>query len=213
MKIAYKIITPILTLAIFPVLFFLPLLHLNITSTLAGSLSSNLGIREYTSLYQLLKMGSGMDETQRKLWKSIGDAIFDKEGTIGSVLTNTKWLYFFAVFAVLMLVLALVSAVLAAATRRYGLTAGFGLGAAFSAVAMNKSFDAFARPLLSGEIGISSFLGNSGSGGNNIFSSLLGNLAKVESLELGVAYSLAAFLLFTAAVFSIIMLIVRKVNK
>jgi len=212
MKTAYKVVMPLLTIGIFPILFFMPLLHINITSSLAGSLLSNLGISEYQSIFNIVKMGGDMDETQSALWKSIGDAIFDKEGTIGSVLTNTKYLYFFAVFAALMLILALTTAVLSIVTKKYGLTACLCAGSLISAFAMNKSFDAFAKPLLTGEISISSFLGSS-SGSNSILSNLLGSLAKVESLELSFAYSFTFILLLFALIFGVVALIYQKNAK
>ena len=151
-----------------------------------------------------------MDSTQSALWKSIGSAIFDKEGTIGAKLTNTHHLYFFAAFAVLMLVLAIAAAVFAIATKKYLVTTCLCAGSLISAFAMNKSFDAFAKPLLSGEISISSFLSDSGSGSNNVLSNLLGSLAKVEALELSFAYSFAIIFLVAAVVFSVVMLIYRK---
>ncbi len=210
MKIAYKILAPLFTVAIFPVLFFLPILHLNITSSLAGSLSSNLGIPEYTSLFRLLKMGGNMNETQSALWKSIGKAFMDKDSTIGSMFTNTKWLYVFAVFAGLMILFALVTAVLSVATRRYGITLGFSLASLISAFAMNKSFDAFAHPLLTGEISVSSLL--SGSDSSGILSNLLGSLAKVESLELAVAYPMTFFLLACVAVLTVVMIFMKRAD-
>ena len=210
MKIIYKILTPLLILAIFPVLLFLPILHLNITSSLAGSLSSNLGIPEYSSLYQILKMGGNMNETQSTLWKAIGNAFMDKSSTIGSMFTNTKWLYFFAVFAGLMILFALVTAVLSIVTRRYGITLGFSLASLISAFAMNKSFDAFAHPLLTGEISISNLI--SGSDTSGIVSSLLGSLAKVESLELAVAYPMTFFLLACAAVLTVVLIFMKRAD-
>lgn len=214
MKLAYKIVMPILTLAIFPILFFLPLLHLNITSSLAGSLSANLGIPEYSSIFHWIKTGGEMTETQRALWKSIFDAIKDKDGTIGSLFTNRHFVYMFLVFAALTLVLAIVAAVLAVATKRYGLTACFTAGALISIFAMNKSFDGFAKPFLTGKISISSLLGSSGgSGSSGVLGSLLGNLAKVESLELASAYSLAFFLLLLAAIFAVIVFIYQRYAK
>ena len=211
MKLAYKIVMPILTLAIFPILFFLPLLHLNITSSLAGSLSANLGIPEYSSIFHWIKTGGEMTETQRALWKSIFDAIKDKDGAIGSLFTNRHFVYMFLVFAALTLVLAIVAAVLAVATKRYGLTACFTAGALISIFAMNKSFDGFAKPFLTGKISISSLLSSSDSSG--VLGSLLGSLAKVESLELASAYSLAFFLLLLAAIFAVIVFIYQRYAK
>ena len=205
MKTAYKIVMPVLTLAIFPILFFLPLLHLNITSSLAGSISGNLGIPEYSSLFHWVKTGGAMEETQRALWKSIFDAIKDKDGTIGSMFTNRHYVYMFLVFAVLMLVLAIVTSVFAIATKKYGVTFCLSLGTLVSAFAMNKSFDAFAKPFLTGKIGISSLLGSSDTSG--ILGNLLGSLAKVESLELASAYSLSFFMLLLAAIFAVIALL------
>ena len=211
MQLAYKIVMPILTLAIFPILFFLPLLHLNITSSLAGSLSANLGIPEYSSIFHWIKTGGEMTETQRALWKSIFDAIKDKDGAIGSLFTNRHFVYMFLVFAALTLVLAIVAAVLAVATKRYGLTACFTAGALISIFAMNKSFDGFAKPFLTGKISISSLLSSSDSSG--VLGSLLGSLAKVESLELASAYSLAFFLLLLAAIFAVIVFIYQRYAK
>ncbi len=210
MKTVYKILMPVLLLAIFPVLFFLPLLHLNITSSLAGSLSQNLGIKEYSSVYDFVKMASGMNDTQSTLWKTIGKALSDKDGTLGSMLTSTKFLYAFAVFAALMLLLALAAAVLAIVLKKNLLPTCFTAGALVSAFAMNKSFDLFAKPFLNGEISISSLLNSSDSSG--VLSSILGSLAKVESLELAVAYSLAVFLLLCALVLSAVVLIMRRSN-
>ena len=205
MKTAYKIFMPLLTLAIFPILFFLPLLHLNITSSLAGSLSGNLGIPEYSSLYHWVKTGGQMDETQKALWKTVFDAIKDKDGTIGSMFTNRHFVYLFLIFAVLMLILAVVTSVFAIATKKYGVTACLSAGTLISAFAMNKSFDAFAKPFLTGKISISSLLGSSDTSG--ILGNILGSLAKVESLELASAYSLAFFMLLLAAIFAVIALI------
>ena len=205
MKIAYKIFMPLLTLAIFPILFFLPLLHLNITSSLAGSLSANLGIPEYSSLFYWVKTGGQMEETQKALWKSVFEAIKDKDGTIGSLFTNRHFVYMFLIFAALMLILAVATAVFAIATKKYGVTACLSAGTLISAYAMNKSFDAFAKPFLTGKISISSLLGSSDSSG--ILGNLLGNLAKVESLELAAAYSLAFFVLLLAAIFAVIALV------
>lgn len=210
MKTAYKILMPILLLAVFPVLFFLPLLHLNITSSLAGSLSQNLGIKEYSSIYDFVKIGKGMNETQTTLWKTIGKALADKEGTLGSMMTSTKFLYAFAVFAALMLVLALAAAVLAVVLKKNLLATCLTAGSLVSAFAMNKCFDWFAKPFLSGEISISSLLNSGDSSG--VLSSILGSLAKVESMELAVAYNLAVFFLLCALVFSIVVLIMRKSN-
>lgn len=205
MKLAYKIVMPILMLSIFPILFFLPLLHLNVTSSLAGSLSTNLGIPEYSSLYHWVKSGGEMNDTQRLLWKTIFEAVKDKNGTIGSLFTNRHFVYMFLIFAGLMLVLALVTAVFAIATKKYGVTLCLSLGTLVSAFAMNKSFDGFAKPFLTGKISISSLL--SGADDSGIVSSLLGSLAKVENMELAVAYSLAFFMLVLAAIFAVIALL------
>ena len=205
MKLAYKIVMPVLLLSIFPVLFFLPLLHLNITSSLAGSLSANLGIPEYSSLFHWVRSGGEMNDTQRLLWKTIFEAVKDKNSTIGALFTNRHFVYMFLIFDGLMLVLAIVTAVFAIATKKYGVTLCLSLGTLVSAFAMNKSFDGFAKPFLTGKISISSLLNASDDTG--IISSLLGSLAKVESMELAVAYSLAFFLLLLAAIFAVIALI------
>lgn len=209
MKTAYKIFVPLLEIAIFPILIFLPLLHLNITSSLAGSLSQNLGIPEYSSLFQWFKIGGNMEDTQSLLWKSIFNAIRDKDSTIGSMFTNRVWVYVFLVFAALMLVLAIVTAVLALATKKYAVTSVFSILTVGSAIGMNKSFDAFAKPFLTGEISLSSLLGSSGDSAN-LLGNLMGSLAKVESMELAVAYNLTFFLLVIAAVACVVTLIMQK---
>ena len=211
MKVAYKIFVPLLEIAIFPVLFFLPLLHMNITSSLAGSLSQNLGIPEYSSLFYWVRTAGNMEETQSTLWKGIFEAIKDKNGTIGSMFTNRVWVYVFLSFAAAMLVLAIVTAVLAIATKRYGLTSIFSILTIGCAVGMNKSFDAFAKPFLTGQISITSLLGSADSDlSTGLLGNLLGSLAKVESMELAVAYSLAFFLLVIAAAACIITYIMQK---
>lgn len=236
MKIAYKIFMPLLLLAVFPVLYFMPLLHF--AGTLgANSLNSMINLPEYSSVNDIVKMSGETDPEQRETIKEIIKMLMDKNSTIGAQLPNTKYLYPVAVFGVLMLLLTLAALVLAF-TRHYGITTGLTGGALLSAVGVNIFFGKFAEPILTGEINLTSVMtaiAGTGNISNSILSSLgdsLGGLGSIlsplidafagllgksilniSSLELAVGFTFALLLLIFALIFSLIVTVMQRYAK
>lgn len=206
MKIAYKIFVPILSVAVVLVLLFVPLFHISISSSLAGNLSQNVGIPEYSSVFDFIKSSKDMDEMQSALLQGIINSIKDKDSTLGSTLTNVKHLNVFFAFAAALLLFVLLTCVFAIITKRYFLPAVFSALSLISAFGMNKGFEAFAKPLITGQISLSSFLSDS----SGLLSGLLGSLVKVDSLELSFAYQFALLLLIVTFVFNVVVFIKER---
>ncbi len=228
MKIAYKIFMPLLLVAVIPVMYFMPLLHFAATAG-KNSVNTMIGVPEYSSVNDLVKMGKETDPERREAVKEIIKMLMDKNSTIGAQLPNTKFLYPTAVFAALMLLLVLAALVLAF-TKHYGVTAGLTGGALLSALGMNFFFGRFAEPLLTGQINVTSIMTAIAGSGGDIKGSLLSSLSdslgglssilsplidlfagafgksilNITSLELAVAYTLTVLLLILALIFSLI---------
>lgn len=195
MKPVYRVCTAILGVAVLPVLFFAPLLRLKIKLPL----SLDLGIKEYSSIYDFIKAAAGRTEEQKQLMKSLLDALMDKNGTLGSIFTNRPWLYAALVFFVLTVIAAVALCVVSFLSKRTRTPVLVASGGLLSAVLMNVCFNAFAKPLLTGKIGVKSLLGGLG-GDNNILSTLLGGAVSIEQLKLSFAY------LLTVALFALALL-------
>ena len=236
MKIAYKIFMPLLLLAVFPVLYFMPLLHVAGTVG-SNSLNTMINLPEYSSVNDIVKMSGDTDPEQRESIKEIIKMLMDKNSSIGAQLPNTKYLYPVAVFGVLMLLLTLAAAVLAF-TKHYGITTGLTGGALLSAVGVNVFFGKFAEPILTGEINLTSVMtaiAGTGNISNSILSSLgdsLGGLGSIlaplidtfagllgksilniSSLELAVGFTFALLLLIFALIFSLIVAVMQRYAK
>ncbi|MBR0508607.1 MAG: hypothetical protein IJJ85_00675 [Clostridia bacterium] len=194
MRTIYRILTPIFSLAVFPVLFFLPLFHIKISSTLSSSLVNMVGLKEYSSMYDMIKTFSGTEKNT--LIKVLIDAFKDGDSKIGEMLTSKNYLYVFAVFFILALVFALLVFIFSLFTKKLLLAGAFNLAAIVSLIGMNMSFNAFAKPFLSGQISISSLLGSD----LGVLSNLLGNVAKMQDLSLALAYHAGLFALVLALI-------------
>ena len=224
MKIAYKIFMPLLCLATLPILIFVPLLHLNITSTIIN-VSSLTGLKEYMSLYDFYQMARLESDGTRKLMvQALLNSIKDKDSAIGSLIAPyMKYVYMFLIFAGIMLVCILAVAVLSVVLKGQRITTCLSFVALASAFAMNKSFDAFADPFLTGKIsltslvsGMSSFADLAESIGSILtalgssLSKLVNSVIRVQAFELSVAYDLTFMLLLVAFIFSLVVLIMRR---
>ena len=204
MKTVYKILAPLCSIAVLPALFFLPLLHLDLGETLNGSL----GLRPYSSLFQLIKMAGSTNDQTKTILNLVLQILQDEDNKIGAAL-NTKG-YFVAslVFLALLVVFALLVFFFAVFSKKYLLTAGFAAGGLLSAVLANKMFDVFARPFLSGAVSLKSLMSE-----ENLISAFLGNLIKVESLELAMAYQVCLFLMAGALILAVCAAVERSMAE
>ena len=223
MKTVYRILAPIISIAVFPVLYFLPLIRAMVSSDLLGMLSgktdgpktnlltSTLGIGEYTSISDIVRMAQG-DTEKLKVWKSIfenlGDDLKDK---LSKEFASGRFLIAALVFFALLVVLTLVFAVLSAVMKKQIVPLCLAGGAFLSALAMNACFNAFAKPFVTGAINLSSILG--GGTQNAMLTALLGNAVTVDYLQLSVAYTVTLFILVVVMILTVCALVEEKFSK
>ena len=205
MKTAYKIFTPLFSLAVLPALFFLPLLHLSLGSVLTESLSGVMGLKEYSSIFDILKTAGSIDEKTQTVFKLVREILTSNENKLGAAITTKGFLVAAVVFLVLMLVLAILTACFALFSKKQILSVCFALGGALSGVLANKMFDAFAKPFLTGAVSLKNLLSDAGT-----LSDLIGGLVTVKELELAIAYQVCVLLLGVAAIFGVAVIAKEK---
>ena len=222
MKTAYRILAPLFSIAIFPVLYFLPLLRAVVTSGLLSALSgstggaktnlltSTLGLGEYTSIKDIVKLAQG-DTTSLQAWKSVLDNLSDDvKERLSKEFACGKFLIAALVFFALLVLLVLVFTVLSAVMSKHVVPLCLSVGAFVSALLMNACFNAFAKPFVTGAINLSSIVGNSD---NAVVGALLGNAVTVDYLQLSVAYTVTLFILVVIMIFTICALVEEKYSK
>lgn len=213
MRILHRIVTPLLSLLILPVSFFLPIFRILITSGFSsGDTKTNLldsfGLSEFISLNDIVKLALKAKEgTTGNLIATIWNAISgDKKQEIVDMLPGLHWGAIFIIFFVICLIIALVLAIVAAATKKPGASLILSGVGALSAVIMNASFDAFAKPFLNGAFNLNTLLGNT----NQLLGALLGNVASIDYMKLGIAYSVMLLIFVGGAIFSICAMMEQK---
>jgi len=213
MKLLHRIITPLLSLIILPVSFFLPIFRILITSGFSsGETKANLldtfGLSEFISLNDIVNLAMKAKEgTTGNLLTTIWNAVSgEKKQEIIDMIPGLHWGAVFAVFFVICIITALVLAVVAAATKKPGASLILSGVGALSAVIMNASFDAFAKPFLNGAFNLNTILGTT----NQLLGSLLGNVASIDYMKLGIAYSVILLIFVITAIFSLCAVMEQK---
>lgn len=214
MKTVYKIVSPVFCVLLFPIFYFLPLIRIHISSSLSETLMSNIGLKENMSLqYIISSLNDGSDVTNSFI-KTLISSINDKESVLGKMFTNTGWLYAAIVCFIVSLVITLVVIGFSAFSKKYVLSTCLTGGAMVTLFAANKLFDAFAAPMLSGKISIGSLLSSaSASESAGLLGGLLGNLAKLDILHLGISYQAAMFSLGIALILGICAIVEARTEK
>ena len=223
MKTVYRILAPLLSIAIFPVLYFLPLIRAMVSSGLLGALTGNktgtktnlltttLGIGEYTSINDVVKMaksGSSKFEALKSLFENLGDETKER---LSEEFSSGKFLIAALVFFVLLILLVLAFTVLSAVLKKHVAPLCLSAGAFVSALIMNACFNAFAKPFVTGAVSLASILGEGTQ--NALLTTLLGNAVSVDYLQLSVAYSVTLFILVVIMIFTVCALVEEKVSK
>ena len=224
MKTVFRILTPIFSVAVLPVLYFLPLIRAMVSSGLLSALSgggsgtktnlltSTLGIGEYTSIKDIVALAQG-DTSKFQNWKAVYDSLGDDfKKRLSEEFACGRWLIAALVFFALLVVLVLVITVLSAVTGKHVVPLCLSVGAFASALAMNACFNKFAMPFVSGAINLSSVLGGK-VGDNAILGTLLGNAVSVDYLQLSVAYTVTLFLLVVVMILSVCALVEERFSK
>ena len=223
MKTVYRILAPLLSIAIFPVLYFLPLIRAMVSSGLLGALTGNktgtktnlltttLGIGEYTSINDVVKMaksGSSKFEALKSLFENLGDETKER---LSEEFSSGKFLIAALVFFVLLILLVLAFTVLSAVLKKHVVPLCLSAGAFVSALLMNACFNAFAKPFVTGAVSLASILGEGTQ--NALLTTLLGNAVSVDYLQLSVAYSVTLFILVVIMIFTVCALVEEKLSK
>ncbi len=211
MKIIYKVLSAILSFAVLPVLFFVPFLRLKINLPL----SIDLGFKEYSSIFDLIRASRNQTPEQKEILKKLLDAITDKNSTLGEMFTNRPFFYAFLVFFILTVLVTVALCVFSIISKKPGVVMGIAGGGILSAFLMNAMFNAFAKPLLSGQIGLKSLLGDAAADAGalgNLLTGLIGNAVSVEQLKLSFAY-LLTMLLFILVIFVCICGVMEKTES
>ena len=213
MKTVHRILTPILSLLIFPVSFFLPIFRIMISSGLtSGDTKKNLldtfGLGEFISIKNIVDLAiKSKESTSGNLLVTIWNAISgEKKQEIIDMLPGLHWGVVFAVFFVIALVIALVLLIVSAATKKPAVSLILSAAGALCAVIMNASFDAFAKPFLNGAFNLNTILGNT----NQLLGALLGNVASFDYMKLGIAYSVILLIFVCTAILSICAIMEQK---
>ena len=222
MKTFYRILAPILSLVIFPVLYFLPLIRAMVSSSLLGALTgsdsgaktnlltSTLGIGEYTSINDIVKLSQG-DTTSLQAWKSVFENLGDDlKERLSKEFACGRFLIAALVFFGLLVLLTLVFTVLSAVMSKHVVPLCLAGGAFISALAMNACFNAFAKPFVTGAINLSSIIGGTD---NAIVGALLGSAVTVDYLQLSVAYTVTLFILVMIMILTVCALVEEKFSK
>lgn len=197
MRTVHRIVTPIVSLLTVPALVFLPLFRIFIASGLATgetrtNLLDNFGLSEFISLNDIITAFRSGAADSMNTFKALWDAFAgDKKQEIIDMLPGLHWGIIFLVFLALVVIIALVLAIISAATKKPSVSIWLSIGGLVSSFLMNGAFNAFAKPFLNGAFNLNSLLGNT----NQLLSLLLGNVATFEYMKLGIAYS-AVLLIF-----------------
>lgn len=213
MKTVHRILTPILSVLIFPVSFFLPIFRMMISSGLTSSetktnLLDTFGLGEFISLKNIVDLALKAKENSTgnilvTIWNALSG---EKKQEIIDMLPGLHWGIVFAVFFVIALIIALVLLIVSAATKKPAASLILSLAGALSAVIMNASFDAFAKPFLNGAFNLNTILGNT----NQLLGALLGNVASFDYMKLGIAYSVILLIFVCTAILSICAIMEQK---
>ncbi len=199
MKLINRIITPILSLLIFPAVIFLPLFRIYIASGLASSktnLLDNFGLSEFISIADIIAVIKSGSADSMGVYKSLWDAFAgDKKQEILESLPGLHWGVIALIFLVIVLLAALALLIATAVKGKPSVSIILSLTGIGSALIMNASFNAFAKPFLNGAFNLNSLLGNT----NQLLGMLLGNVATFEYMKLGIAYT-AILLIFICTI-------------
>ena len=212
MKTLHRILTPILSLLIFPVAIFLPMFRIMITAGLSSSTSktnvlSTLGISEFMSLKDIYLAFIAEGNENSNLIKLLTQSFSgDKKQELLDMLPGLEWGVVFTVLLIVVLIVALALIVVAAATKKPVAALFLSAFGAVCAFFMNTSFDALAKPFVSGAFNLNTLLGNT----NQLLSIILGNIVTVDYMKLGIAYSVIILIFICTAILSICAYVEQK---
>lgn len=215
MKTVYRILAPIISIAILPVLYFLPMFRIMITSGLnTGDTKTNLltslaGVREFISFHDVTGMAKGSGKTLDVIKNLLGNLDEETKQKILGDSHCTEFLIAAGVFLAVFILLTLAFAVVSAATKKHLPSLCISLASFVSLLVCNGCFKAFAKPFLNGSIGLSSLFNS----GNAQLGALLGRLVSVDYLQLSLGYTFALFITIVLIIGTVCIIFEEKYAK
>lgn len=213
MKTAYRVITCIFCVLVFPIAYFMPILHVYVGSALSEtSLLNNIGLKEYMSVNFLVNSSKNESDIMKQIIQSLLKSMGDKDSKLGSLVEGRGYVIAALVLFIIALVAVLVLLGFAAFSKKYIVCSGVTLFSIASLFAAEKCFDRFAAPFLSGKVSLGNLINSDGDAAS-LLSGLLGSVAQVKIFELGIAASLIMFILCIVLILGICALVEKNYEK
>lgn len=226
MNTLYKILTPILTLVLVPILIFVPLIQLTVTSKLLGGnvLTSLGGFKsDNISVYNVYERVTGTEAESSQitdLVKGLFKDKFDVNKLIEAIPT-INYLYAAAAFLAVVIIISLLIIIFSIFTKKKLLCTLFSFVNMGLLFGMTKCFDAFSKPFTNGTLGLSQIIGALGIDLSSLGSNLgaLKNLAQglnilsFDAFKISLFYPAAMMLFFIIGIFTFCMFMSERYSQ
>lgn len=196
MKSIYRVLAPIFSILLIPVIIFLPMIRMVVSSSLGGSnILSTYGLGEFISIKDVIVAVTDEQSETVQFFRNIISSLLTGDNALGESIVALKGKAIaFVVFLALMLLSALVLAGFAVFSKKLMVCNILNVVSLVSCFAMKAVFGLIAEPFLSGKISLGSLTGGSGDSAN-ILSGLMNMVAKVDTLQLSYFYQVCILLL------------------
>ncbi len=196
MKSIYRVLAPIFCVLLIPVIIFLPMIRMVVSSSLGGAnILETYGLGEFISIKDVIVAVTDEQSATVQFFRSIISNILTGDNALGDSILGLKgYAITFVVFLALMLIAALVLAGFAIFTKKYAVCNILNVVSIVSCFAMKAVFGFIAKPFLSGEISLGSLAGSAGESAG-LLSGLMNMVAKVDTLQLSYFYQVCILLL------------------
>lgn len=214
MNTLYKVLTPILALVLIPILIFVPLVQLTMTSLLGDILVQFGGFKnDFLSVYDVYARVTDSEAQNSQILTLLKSALgenFDVSKLLDAIPTM-NYLYATAALLAVVLIVALLIIIFSIFTKKKLLCMILSFANMGVIFAMTKCFDAFAKPFINGTVGLSQILNTLGVDLSSLGDSLsaLKNLAQglnvlsFDVFKISLFYPASMLLFFVIGVFTL----------
>ncbi|MBQ2759738.1 MAG: hypothetical protein IJE93_08220, partial [Clostridia bacterium] len=164
MKSIYRVLAPIFSILLIPVIIFLPMIRMVVSSSLGGSnILSTYGLGEFISIKDVIVAVTDEQSETVQFFRNIISSLLTGDNALGESIVALKGKAIaFVVFLALMLISALVLAGFAVFSKKLMVCNILNVVSLVSCFAMKAVFGLIAEPFLSGKISLGSLTGGSG---------------------------------------------------
>lgn len=196
MKSIYRVLAPILCVLLIPVIIFLPMIRMVVSSSLGGSnILATYGLGEFISIKDVIVAVTDEQSATVQFFRNIISSILTGDNALGdSILALKGKAIAFVVFLALMLISALVLAGFAVFSKKLKVCNILNAASLVFCFAMKASFNTIAEPFLSGKINLGSLANGAGESAG-LLSGLMNMVAKVNTLQLSYFYQVCILIL------------------